>query len=247
MLQRYCRQQDVSLLQQLRSMPRCQPMLSSLTSHWHAAGDAGKITVGSNTSIQDGAVIRTAAASALGHAEHATHNTVIGNNVTIGHQVWHPLHAASMYSSARCCPLVCVCVRKRPSSSAPLHCSPLSYLCSVLCRSACTLPPWRTMCSSASAPCCWTAQRQAAVQLVACSAPCNLSCCHHATASPVVTAVTLVACPTLTEITGCWVHHNRRREMPFVADGEGRNCGGGGSGAAGDSRAGRRAVGGQFS
>lgn len=51
-------------------------------------GDSGKIKVGTNTSIQDGAVIRTAAASALGHFEpQAKHNTVIGNNVTIGHQV----------------------------------------------------------------------------------------------------------------------------------------------------------------
>lgn len=51
-------------------------------------GDAGKITVGNNTSIQDGAIIRTAAASALDHETmHATHDTVIGNNVTVGHQV----------------------------------------------------------------------------------------------------------------------------------------------------------------
>lgn len=52
------------------------------------AGDAGKITVGTNTSIQDGAVIRTAAASSLDHGDmHAAHGTVIGNNVTVGHQV----------------------------------------------------------------------------------------------------------------------------------------------------------------
>jgi carbonic anhydrase/acetyltransferase-like protein (isoleucine patch superfamily) len=58
-------------------------------------GDAGKITVGSNTSIQDGTVIRTAVASALGHGDsHAAHNTVIGNNVTIGHQV--SMHAATV-------------------------------------------------------------------------------------------------------------------------------------------------------
>ncbi len=59
------------------------------------AGDAGKITIGNNTSIQDGTVIRTAVTAALGHRDsHASHNTVIGNNVTIGHQV--SMHAATV-------------------------------------------------------------------------------------------------------------------------------------------------------
>ena len=64
---------------------------SSLLPALLLTGDAGKITVGNNTSIQDGAIIRTAAASALDHETmHATHDTVIGNNVTVGHQVDTP-------------------------------------------------------------------------------------------------------------------------------------------------------------
>lgn len=61
-------------------------------------GDAGKITIGSNTSIQDGTVIRTAdtalSSGYQGDTARAASHTNIGSNVTIGHGV--SLHAATV-------------------------------------------------------------------------------------------------------------------------------------------------------
>ena len=44
-------------------------------------GDEGKITIGSNSNLQDGAVVRSATSS-IGRT---VADTTIGNNVTIGH------------------------------------------------------------------------------------------------------------------------------------------------------------------
>lgn len=67
------------------------------SSVWYGSvlrGDVGKIAIGKHSNIQDGTVIRTAA-TALGHADpHASHDTVIGSNVTVGHQA--SLHAATV-------------------------------------------------------------------------------------------------------------------------------------------------------
>lgn len=46
-----------------------------------AAGDEGKITVGNNTNLQDGTVVRSATSN-LGNQ---ILDTIIGSNVTIGH------------------------------------------------------------------------------------------------------------------------------------------------------------------
>ena len=46
-----------------------------------AAGDEGKITIGSNTNLQDGTVVRSATSN-LGSQ---ITDTVVGNNVTVGH------------------------------------------------------------------------------------------------------------------------------------------------------------------
>jgi hypothetical protein len=127
------------------------------TSTMLLTGDAGKITVGNNTSIQDGAIIRTAAASALDHETmHATHDTVIGNNVTVGHQVdthsKHRLPQPDMLPAHGTASSDC---------GYSVTCSALTTLHLRLCRSACMQQQWRTMHSSALAPYCWRAQRQA--------------------------------------------------------------------------------------
>lgn len=57
-------------------------------------GDAGSITVGAGTNIQDRSLIRTAPA---GIGEHAA-DTVIGSNVTIGHKV--ALHGVTIEDEA---------------------------------------------------------------------------------------------------------------------------------------------------
>ena len=51
-------------------------------------GDGGKITVGSNSNVQDGTVVRTHQVR-LGSSQMKGKNsdTLIGNHVTIGHQV----------------------------------------------------------------------------------------------------------------------------------------------------------------
>lgn len=65
-------------------------------SHWEpvcmaAAGDAGRITVGSNSNVQDGAVVRTHVTRlGPGQLPGLHPHTVIGNHVTIGHQVSPP-------------------------------------------------------------------------------------------------------------------------------------------------------------
>jgi len=52
------------------------------------AGDAGKVTVGSGSNLQDGTVVRTHETRLGPDVLPGPHpNTVIGDNVTIGHQV----------------------------------------------------------------------------------------------------------------------------------------------------------------
>lgn len=58
------------------------------------AGDAGKITVGNQTNIQDGTVIRTGPAS----VEEEAADTSIGAKVTIGHQA--SLHGCTIEDEA---------------------------------------------------------------------------------------------------------------------------------------------------
>lgn len=57
----------------------CRPLL---------LGDGGKITIGSNSNVQDGTVVRTHQVR-LGSSQMKGKNsdTLIGNHVTIGHQV----------------------------------------------------------------------------------------------------------------------------------------------------------------
>jgi hypothetical protein len=53
------------------------------------AGDAGKVTVGSGSNLQDGTVVRTHEARLGADVLPGPHpDTVIGDHVTIGHQVW---------------------------------------------------------------------------------------------------------------------------------------------------------------
>ena len=81
-----------------------------------AAGDAGKVTVGSGSNLQDGTVVRTQETRLGPGVLPGPHpDTVIGNNVTVGHQVVEPtvtscedfpclrLRMASCGSATACC------------------------------------------------------------------------------------------------------------------------------------------------
>ena len=70
------------------------PLVSETRLVGNFAGDAGKITIGNQTNIQDGTVIRTGPAS-LGEA---AADTLIGSKVTIGHQA--SLHGCNIEDEA---------------------------------------------------------------------------------------------------------------------------------------------------
>ena len=99
---------------------------------WEAiAGDEGKITIGSNSNLQDGSVVRSATAN-LGTA---ILDTNIGNNVTIGHNATLRscsiadasligMDATVLEGAQACCYLSCICLLH----SLCLRSSTLSYV-----------------------------------------------------------------------------------------------------------------------
>ena len=74
--------QDILQLPVLACHRTHQPPLSCPQRSPARAADAGSISIGDKTNVQDGCVIRTAPGSLSGHAA----DTTIGRAVTIGHQ-----------------------------------------------------------------------------------------------------------------------------------------------------------------
>jgi len=81
-------------IQQLAVCSTSRFLQISLPADTSNTGDGGKITVGDQTNIQDGTVIRTGATSLDEHPA----NTEIGSMVTIGHQA--SLHACKIEDEA---------------------------------------------------------------------------------------------------------------------------------------------------